>query len=433
MMMNIEKQSSKLIKPLVPTPQTLRHYKISFTDEIAPFISVSVVLFFSANSNAIPKFVSRLETSLEKILTRFYPLAGRYMDKTQTIDCNDQGAEFIHAKVDIKMQDIFAPCVDVKFVDEFIPTKKFAVEQFTDPLLAIQVTMFKCGGVALGASTTHKIADASTLSTFLNEWAAMNREENEIEFSGPGFNSPSLFPGRCHDPVPLPLIHEESSSKLYIRKKVSFSESEISILKEKAMANGKINTIHLSKVQLVSAIIWKAFISVANATNNKPSESILVQPVDLRGKTASLIPKNSCGNLIGLCATDARMVETTEELADRLSHNVKKTINTLAKVNHCSEEGQTAVLNSLTLKDVKISESTNVIFVTSWCKIPFYQADFGFGKPTWAAPECQPLQNHTTLMDDAQGNGVDAHVLLEVKNVPYFEEVLKVDPFLCKT
>ncbi|GJU76342.1 transferase, chloramphenicol acetyltransferase-like domain protein [Tanacetum coccineum] len=251
MMMNIEKQSSKLIRPFVPTPQTLRHYKISFIDELVPFINISAVLFFSPNSNAIPKFVSRLETSLEKSLTRFYPLAGRYVDKTQTIDCNDQGAEFIHAKVDIKMQDILAPGVDVKFVDEFIPHKKFAVEQFTDPLLAIQVTMFKCGGVALGASTTHKIADASTLSTFLNEWAALNREENEIEFSGPGFNSPSLFPGRCYGPIPLPLIPDELSSKLYIRKKVSFSESEISILKAKAMANEKINTLHLSKVQLL--------------------------------------------------------------------------------------------------------------------------------------------------------------------------------------
>ncbi|PWA79240.1 transferase, Chloramphenicol acetyltransferase-like domain protein [Artemisia annua] len=433
MMMNIQKQSSKLIKPFVPTPQTLRHYKISFTDELIPFINISVVLFFSANNNAIPKFVSRLETSLAKILTQFYPLAGRYVDKTQTIDCNDQGVEFIHAKVDIKMQDILAPGVDIKFVDEFIPPKIFAVEQFTDPLLAIQVTMFNCGGVALGASIMHKIADASTLCTFLNEWAAMNREENEIEFSGPGFNSPSLFPGRCYGPIPLPLIRDELSSKLYIRKRVSFSESEISILKAKAMDNGKLNTLHLSKVQLVSAIIWKAFISVVNATNDKPSESILVQPVDLRGKTASLIPKESCGNLVGFCATDARMVETTEELADRLSHNVKKTINKLSKVNHCSEEGQTTVLNSLTLKDVEILESTYVIFLTSWCKFPFYEADFGFGKPTWAAPGRLPVQEIACLMDDAQGNGVDAHIFLEVKNVPYFEEALKVDTLLCKT
>ncbi|PWA48566.1 transferase, Chloramphenicol acetyltransferase-like domain protein [Artemisia annua] len=339
------------------------------------------------------------------MLTHFYPLAGRYVDETRTIDCNDQGAEFIHAKVDIKMQDILAPGVDIKVVDEFIPPNKLAAEHFNDPLLAIQVTMFKCGGVALGVSTTHKITDSPTLSIFLNKWAAMNREENEIEFSGPGFNYPSLFPGRGYGPKLGPIIRDELSSKLYIRKKVSFSESEISILKAKAMSNGKLNTFHLSKVQLVLAIIWKAFISVANATNDNPR----------------------------LCATNAQMVETTEELAEHLSHNVKKTINNLSKVDHCSDEGQTTVLNYSTLKDGEILESSNVIILTSWCKFLFYQADFGFGKPTWAAPGCLPLQNYACLMDDTQGNGVDAHVFLVVKNVPYFEDALKFDPLLCKT
>ncbi|GJW47558.1 transferase, chloramphenicol acetyltransferase-like domain protein, partial [Tanacetum coccineum] len=180
----------------------------------------------AANSNTA-KFVSTLEKSLEKTLTRFHPLAGRYVHKGQIINCNDQGAEFIHAQVDIKLQAILTANVGVKFVDEFIPSKKFAIEQFNDPLLAIQVTMFDCGGVALGVSTTHKIVDAFTLCTFVNEWAAMNREENESELTEPGFNSASLFPGRCYGPIPLSLTRDAFPSKLYVRKTLSFSETEI--------------------------------------------------------------------------------------------------------------------------------------------------------------------------------------------------------------
>ena len=72
MMMNIEKQSSKFVKPFVPTPPTLRHYKIGLVDELMPFLSVGVVLYFSANSNHDDaEFVTRLEKSLEKTLTRF--------------------------------------------------------------------------------------------------------------------------------------------------------------------------------------------------------------------------------------------------------------------------------------------------------------------------------------------------------------------------
>ncbi|GKA83556.1 transferase, chloramphenicol acetyltransferase-like domain protein [Tanacetum coccineum] len=181
MMMNIVKQSSKLVKPFVPTP-TLHHYKIGLVDELMPFINVGGVLYFSTNSNHDKEFVlTTLEKSLEKTLTRFYPLAGRFVNKIFTIDCKDQGAEFIHAKVNIKLQDILAPKVNVKFVDHFIPSKKFAIDQFHEPLLTVQVTVFECGGVALGINASHKIVDASTLSMFVNEWAAMNRKENEIE------------------------------------------------------------------------------------------------------------------------------------------------------------------------------------------------------------------------------------------------------------
>ncbi|GJU86492.1 retrotransposon protein, putative, ty1-copia subclass [Tanacetum coccineum] len=278
-----------------------------------------------------------------------------YVDKTKTIDCNDQGAEFVHAKVNIKLQDILAPDVDAKFVDEFIPTKKFAVEQFTDPLLVVQVTMFKCGVVATSVSSMHKVVGASTLCTFLNEWAAMDREEYKNEVA---------------------------------------SESEISLMKANAMANGNTNTLHLSKVQLVSSIICKAITVVDKATNNNPSDSILIQPINLRGKFWIVIPNTSFGNLIAFCATDPLIVETTEELTDHLTHNVKKIfINEFSKVNHCSEEGEPMVLNSVTLKAVNISESTTMILLTSSCKFPFYEADFGFEKTTWTAPASLAIKN----------------------------------------
>ncbi|MFS8031748.1 putative deacetylvindoline O-acetyltransferase [Helianthus anomalus] len=64
--------------------------------------------------------------------------------------------------------------------------------------------------------------------------------------------------------------------------------------------------------------------------------------------------------------------------------------------------------------------------ISSWCKFPFYEIDFGLGTPTWIAPWSMPMVNTTCLMDEARGNGVDAHVFLEVKHVPYFEEALRL-------
>ncbi|KAI3714282.1 hypothetical protein L1987_72879 [Smallanthus sonchifolius] len=416
MAINIEKQSNKFVKPLVPTPPTLRRYKTGFIDELAPSMNVSIVLFFSKNNNNHnPKLVTGLEQSLAKTLTHFYPLAGRYIDETCTTDCNDEGVEFVHAKVNIKLQDILANEANVKFVDEFIPSKAVTA----NILLAIQATMFECGGATLGVSVAHKIADASTLSTFLNAWGVVNREANDTEFTNSGFNSSLLFPGHCFKPIPAQSISDEDMSRKYVRLKLSFSEDAISEMKAKAISKGQ-----WSKVQLVTAIIWKALIGV-DLANNNPRESILLQPVNLREKTASLIPKHCCGNLWGFCATKAAGIdESTEELADHLTDNVKRTVNNFSKVNHKSEEGQSMVLNSFKLPNVM--ESSKVIMLTSWCKFPFYEVDFGFGKPDWVAPGWVPVMNTGYLMDDEGGNGVDAHILLEAKDVPYFEKALQV-------
>ncbi|XP_071714356.1 pelargonidin 3-O-(6-caffeoylglucoside) 5-O-(6-O-malonylglucoside) 4'''-malonyltransferase-like [Rutidosis leptorrhynchoides] len=418
MAMKIEKQSTKIIKPLVPTP-TLRRYKLGLVDEFAPSINVGVVLFFSSNSNHDPKFIAQLEKSLEKTLTRFYPLCGRYDSKTQTIDCNDEGADFISAKVNIKLQDILVS-EDVHFIDEFIPSKIGVVDdQLNASLLATQVTTFECGGLALGVSVSHRLVDASTLCTFINEWGLINRAEHETEPAGPGFISSSLFPARGLPPYPVPLMGDDMFTK-FIRKKLSFSASVISNMK----ANYTNSTRKWSKVQLVSAIIWKALMVVDRATYNCQKESILLQPFNLRGKMASDIPKNACGNLWGYFATKATTNETTKELTDLLCDSVKKTVSELSKAYHDTEEGQMMILNCLIQLGGVDLESTNVSGITSWCKFPFYEADFGFGKPSWVAPGTLPIQNSAFFMDDSEGNGLEAYVFLEVKDVLFFEEAL---------
>ncbi|KAJ0804360.1 putative transferase [Helianthus annuus] len=418
MAMKFEYLGSKFIKPFVPTPQNHRNYKPGFIDELAPFMNVAVVLFFAKNSNHNPKlFVVQLEKSLEKVLTRLYPLAGRYVEETQIVECNDEGAEFIQAEVNVKLKDILGPEADVTLADEFIPMKT----KPRDVVLTIQYTIFECGGVALGVSATHKVVDASTLCTFLNEWAAINREENEINFTGPGFISSSLFPGRGVRPIPTPFITTDQ----YTRKKLSFNESAISKIKAKT-----ITSVRLSKVQLVSAIICNALIGVDRVTHGYRRESILGQIINLREKMASPIPKHSCGNLWGLCATKPTILETTEELANLIHDSIKKAVNDYSKVPHDSEQGQTMVLNTF-LKTTKINnlESMNVIPITSWCKFPFYEVDFGFGKPKWVVPWTAPIKNFGLLIDGPGGNGVEAYIFLEVKDVPYFEEALDENIF----
>ncbi|XP_071716888.1 pelargonidin 3-O-(6-caffeoylglucoside) 5-O-(6-O-malonylglucoside) 4'''-malonyltransferase-like [Rutidosis leptorrhynchoides] len=423
--MKIEKLSTKLIKPFVPTPPTHNQYKLGLIDEFFVGINVGSVLFFSKNSNDNLKSVARLEKSLEKTLTRFYPLAGRYDDQTKTINCNDKGVEYISAKVNIKLEDVIVSEGDVNFIDDFIPSKNGVVDQLNDPLFTTQVTTFECGSLALGVCASHMIVDASTLSTFLNEWAVANREENEIESNGrPGFDPSPLLPPRGLPPFRLPITNDDVSTK-YIRKKYSFNECVISNFK----ANRSNNTSQWSKVQSVSAILWKAFIAVDRATYNCRRESVLIQPINLRGRMASFIPINACGNIWSYFPTKATTDETTEELTDLLCDSLKKTISDWSKVYHDNKAGQMKILNGLIQLGSVDMQSTNVSGVTSWCKFPFYEADFGFGKPTWVVPGSLPVQNSVFVIDDSQGNGVEAYVLLDVKDVPIFEKALEVKDY----
>lgn len=170
--MHIVIESTKIITPATPTLHTLGHYKLGFIDENAPATNISVVLcFFSCGRNLSPKFVTHLEKSLEKTLIRFYLLAGIYQEEIHVVDYKDRGAEFIQAKVNIKLEDVILSGSEVnsRLIDEFILSAIGAVDQVNDPILSIQVTIFECGGIALGVSISHRVVDGSSVCRFLNE------------------------------------------------------------------------------------------------------------------------------------------------------------------------------------------------------------------------------------------------------------------------
>ncbi|XP_071727012.1 pelargonidin 3-O-(6-caffeoylglucoside) 5-O-(6-O-malonylglucoside) 4'''-malonyltransferase-like [Rutidosis leptorrhynchoides] len=442
MTMKVEKQSLKFIKPHIPTPETNRTYKLGFTDELALFMNVAIIVFFSPNLNHENKnSILQLQESLSKTLTRFYPLAGRYVDKTLTIDCNDEGVEFIHATVNVKLDEqVVGSKADPNLVNQFVSFKTPMMYQLTHPLLlSIQVTNFECGGVAIGVNASHKVVDASTLCTFLNEWAAINREENNIEFTGSGFSSTLIFPGRGLSLVKSPSMSDDDKAygeitkrdggniifyddmlRKYTRIKRLFNESDISNIREyAARTSSKSNIRRWSKVQLVGSILSKAFIDVDRAIHTYSRESVVFQAINLRGKFASFIPKDSCGNITAKNVTKIGTLQiTTLELANLLSDSIKVALNNYSKVFHDSEEGKSMVLNSL-LETRTVPESTNVIAISSWCKFPFYKANFGFGKPIWVAPATLTTQNIICLMDDARGNGVECSLIY--KTCPYVQ------------
>ncbi|KAK1385949.1 Acetyl-CoA-benzylalcohol acetyltransferase [Heracleum sosnowskyi] len=430
--MKVQIHSKKQIKPFTPTPSNLNQHNLSFIDELAPKMYAPVILYYPCPENITDKHLFswtcmlQLETSLSKTLVQFYPLAGRYNKRLQFVDCNDKGVEFIEASVDCHLQEILprGEKLDSRLFNNFIPCEALVVDEAMHPLLAIQVTVFKCGGLAIGVCISHRIADAATLSMFLEAWGAitnLNKNENQqegIKRIFPCFDSAVYFPKRG-----LPHLNFEAFTSpgcKIVTKRFTFDNKAISTLR----ANIPPDTRPTSKLQLVIAVIWKALLGAEKLKNEHSRATHIMQPVNLRNKnTTPVVHKHCFGNLCILASVPLMAAENAEihDLAVQLSNSVKGSL-----------EGWTRMMsldtNDPVLENV-IKNMVNYYMISSWSGFPFYETDFGWGKPVWASSVYFPCKNMILLMDNKKGDGFDAWVSLEETDMTIFEQDFNIQAF----
>nr|GEW85300.1 pelargonidin 3-O-(6-caffeoylglucoside) 5-O-(6-O-malonylglucoside) 4'''-malonyltransferase-like [Tanacetum cinerariifolium] len=160
--MEITNKASKFIKPSTPTPSALRNYNISFFDEQQPEVNVPIILYYSASqSDNDVNIYNHFESSLSKALTIFYPLAGRYVRDNLLIDCSDQGALYVQAKSNFQLTEFLRLEWELKvsMLNKLLACEIYEACEIHNPLLAVKVTSFECGGFAISMCFSHKFAD----------------------------------------------------------------------------------------------------------------------------------------------------------------------------------------------------------------------------------------------------------------------------------
>ena len=228
-MVKVDIQARETIKPSSPTPQDLKIFKLSLLDQIAPPEYVPRIFYYACNDKA--KFIkpqeriNQLKESLSQALTLIYPLAGR-VRKNLFIECNDEGVDFLEAKVNCTLLEILNQ-PEVSMLDQFLPHDYHCNKSSMEAQLAIQVNIFSCGGMAIGTCALHKIVDGGTFSSFLNMWAEITRGAGD--YLSPIFPGPNLFPPR--DLSGLVPRFEVPKAKC-ITKRFVFPGSKIASLKE---------------------------------------------------------------------------------------------------------------------------------------------------------------------------------------------------------
>ncbi|OVA20487.1 Transferase [Macleaya cordata] len=424
MEMKVEVVSKETIKPSSPTPPHLKTFNLSFLDQIAPPIYIPLVLYYT-NDNDNKFLLDVIKKSLSESLTRFYPLAGRINDDSSSVECNDDGVDYLEAKVTNGRLSQIIKHPDIHVLQRFLPCEPYTYDDQSKPnlkvLLAVQVNVFEdCGGMVISMCISHRLADASSSATFINDWAATAHRGATKQIKVPCFELPTLFPK-----VDLmgftPNGGIKKKEQQLVTKRFVFESSKIAELKKRSIAaniNGGINNIqeYTTRVEAVSAFIWKRFVELDQAKEGVAAATARVysvtHAVNMRTRMVPPLPTNAFGNMY--TPVFALLINAEGEKDHPYPNLVGKIKEAIKKIDgdHVRKLQSTdAYINSIKQRAKVVSsgqESTVMLHFSSWCRFPLYEADFGWGKPTWASTAPLPMENVVVLMDTKSGDGIEA-------------------------
>ena len=430
--MKVQILSRKFIKPATPTPPHLRSLKVSSIDQLQPPIHAAFILYYLANGDENGDHRSkRLEKSLSEILTLYYPVAGRYIRDKQMIDCNDEGVEFLEAQVSGQL----AQLIQGEKLEELNHLLPRPIQSTSTPVALVQVNMFECGGLAMVLLISHNIADGIAATSFLNAWAKACRAEGINGVVHPKFDLASYFPPRESVPAMQPM----KFGVPIITRRFVFNGEAISSLKEIAKggdSDSESLTKHQpSRVVVVTAFLWKVLIAVSKARRGNLRPSILFHSLNLRGRTALPISDDSFGNLY--MVANARFGGHSDskvelhELVGSLQSSVRDLLDDCMKPQN-GDDLVSMVTNSMrNVQEELQSGDIDIYKFTSWCRFPLFEVDFGWGKPIWVSNQPKVVEM-VSLTDTKDGDGIEAWVGLDEKNMSLFQNHPEVKAFTSK-
>ncbi|XP_055810902.1 vinorine synthase-like [Solanum dulcamara] len=192
-------------------------------------------------------------------------------------------------------------------------------------------------------------------------------------------------------------------------RRFMFNESNILALNTKAERS-------TSRVEAVVAFVWEAAIAAMQKRNNNNNNAIknfvIRIPIDLRRRIQPPLPQQTMGNII-------HMVEANWEVSEGpLDYKllVKKVQDSIKIVTKHGYD-----VKNMDDRERTLTEEVGILRSTSLCKFPFYDIDFGWGRPKWASVG-SIAPNLVVLMDTSDGKGIEVWLGLVEEDMAIFEK-----------
>ncbi|XP_039123813.1 anthocyanin 5-aromatic acyltransferase-like [Dioscorea cayenensis subsp. rotundata] len=361
---------------------------LSFFDAIwIPLPPIQRLLLFPG---ATPDLHS-LKSSLSASLRCFYPLAGKltYLPATGdvAVACSpDDHVTFIEASSDADFIRLASD--EIHDVDSFLRlVPELDTKVLPAPVMAVQVTKFESGGLAVGFAVNHAVVDGRGLWQFIEAWATACREgEEAISDVSPVVHGSTVIRHHpCGDEIArrilkmvapeLPIIiseklnMEEERSEL-MRRTFPISRDMIQSIKQRA----KEGCIQYSTFTVLSALTWISFIKT-KGMEDPNEETVLGFLMDCRTRLIPPLKDNYLGNCLKPCFAKAKVMELIENAGlSKACSRIKEKIDESSKdvLGGC-EDWVGEFKRNTKLVNVLIAGSSS---------FRAYNIDFGVGRPS---------------------------------------------------
>nr|GMD31275.1 vinorine synthase-like [Ipomoea batatas] len=418
MALKVEVYQKEKVRPSSPTPQTLRYHKLSLLDVLAGPFYGSHVFFYPSGAGPRRHDYDELKESLSKTLSILYPLAGRLKDGS-IIECNDEGAVFVRANVTNYDLGEFLRYPKLEDLRQLLPLDPYpnAIDPAM-PMSGVQVNRFRCGGTAVGFCTWHGVVDGIGMANLYNTMAAINRGER-VAGGGLVVDVAAIFsPGnsKIFQAMSTAVLGMKKKLVKYASKRYIFSKQDIERIRNQYSQSE--HSRGPSRVVALSAFVWAAVIRATLVANPTLKTHLLTHYVNLRNKLNPPLPSQCLGNILhgteSVWEVDdgtAGEPVTGQSLVGRVVEAMDKVTTDYVREMHT--EG--AFLRSILARRSKVIDynkgETNVLSISSLCKIPIFEVDFGWGKPIWNGLPQTLLD--LVLFVDTEDGGVEVWIGLE--------------------
>ncbi|KAI8543916.1 hypothetical protein RHMOL_Rhmol08G0254900 [Rhododendron molle] len=331
------------------------------------------------------------------------------MKGESSVDCDDQGVHYLEARVDTRLSEIVkSPKVEV--LNQFVSSTS---EESDGVLLGIQLNYFTCGGIAIGISICHKIADACTLSMFVKTWAATARGDTNLVV--PSLVGSSLFPPK--EPFGQHIALDSPKQRADTRR-FCFSSSKIAALSADVGAS---TVVQPTRVELVTAAIWKW--AMARKGHDRCPLSVACHAVNLRRRMDPPLSEYAFGNLLRGAYALGNGEMDFGGLVSKMREAIGKSDGECLKELKGENGHDMVVRHSKKAGEWYLDKGVDRFMFTSCCRFPIYKSDFGWGKPVWVSSASSGAPNTIVLMDSMSDiGGIEAWITLDEVGMMRFEQ-----------